>query len=58
MGATHAEKSTIHTGSLNAVKAGGSALDRIAKQARTALASAPATDVKVCSMEPGCESCQ
>jgi ribonucleoside-diphosphate reductase alpha chain len=58
MGATHAEKSTIHTGSLNAVRAGGSALDRIAEQARATLASAPATDVKVCSMEPGCESCQ
>jgi ribonucleoside-diphosphate reductase alpha chain len=43
LGATHAEKSTVRAGALNAVPA----------------ASAPATELKVCSIDdPECEACQ
>ena len=66
MAATHAEKSTISTGALNAVSshggAGGgmSALDAVAQQAQAMLASsAPATDIKFCGVDdPTCEACQ
>jgi ribonucleoside-diphosphate reductase alpha chain len=52
--ATHAEKSTVSSGRLNAVSSGGSnglsALDATA---------APATDIKFCAIDdPGCEACQ
>jgi ribonucleoside-diphosphate reductase alpha chain len=67
-GATHAEKSTVAAGSLNAVpNAGGhggkmmSALDAAAAQAQAMMASpnAPATDIKFCAIDdPGCEACQ
>ena len=47
MGATHAEKSTVKSGALNAVPADGG------------LAAAPASDVKFCSIDnPECEACQ
>ncbi len=50
MGATHAEKSTIAAGALNAVQAAPAA------QPQPDLA---ATDVKFCSIDnPGCEACQ
>jgi ribonucleoside-diphosphate reductase alpha chain len=43
LGATHAEKSTVAKGSLNAVPVAG----------------APATDVQFCSIDnPECEACQ
>ena len=65
MGATHAEKSTISAGSLNAVPmaggAGGlSAMEAAAAQAQAAMAeAAPATDIKFCAVDdPGCEACQ
>jgi ribonucleoside-diphosphate reductase alpha chain len=64
VGATHAEKSTVKSGSLNAVSmAGGGgigALDAVAQQARAQIdAAAPATDVKFCSIDnPDCEACQ
>jgi ribonucleoside-diphosphate reductase alpha chain len=64
VGATHAEKSTVKSGALNAVPmAGGgaiSALDAVAQQARAQIdAAAPATDVKFCSIDnPDCEACQ
>jgi ribonucleoside-diphosphate reductase alpha chain len=64
MGATHAEKSTVKAGSLNAVSAdaGASSLDAVAAQARSQLAAtgdAPATDIKFCSIDdPTCEACQ
>ena len=65
MGATHAEKSTISAGSLNAVPmaggAGGlSAMEAAAAQAQAAMAeAAPATDIKFCAIDdPGCEACQ
>jgi ribonucleoside-diphosphate reductase alpha chain len=64
MGATHAEKSTVKSGALNAVPMadGGaiSALDAVAQQARAQIdAAASATDVKFCSIDnPDCEACQ
>ncbi len=70
--ATHAEKSTVQSGRLNAVSSGGnagmasapaatmSALDRAAMAAQAQLADgAPATDIKFCAIDdPGCEACQ
>ena len=51
MSATHAEKSTISRGQLNAVSN--------AAPATTAAATEPATDVKFCSIDdPDCEACQ
>ena len=70
VGATHAEKSTVKAGSLNAVSAGGSAvsaLDAAAAQAQAQMAAAaavqadatPATDIKFCAIDdPTCEACQ
>jgi ribonucleoside-diphosphate reductase alpha chain len=51
MGATHAEKSTVKTGQLNAVPEGGMAVSS---------AAAPAdADVKFCAIDdPECEACQ
>ena len=52
LGATHAEKSTVKTGTLNAVPSGGGL--------QAAGASAlPGSDVKFCSIDdPECEACQ
>jgi len=65
MGATHAEKSTVHPGALNAVPSGGgvtSAMEAAAAKAQLQMAQAestPATDVKFCSIDnPDCEACQ
>ncbi|MBP6903397.1 MAG: ribonucleoside-diphosphate reductase subunit alpha [Burkholderiaceae bacterium] len=64
MGATHAEKSTISAGALNAVpgaSTGGglSALDAAAAQAQAAMEAVPASDIKFCSIDnPDCEACQ
>jgi len=67
MSATHAEKSTVAAGRLNAVSSGAeskaqgasSALDAAAARARQQMSSAPATDVKFCGVDdPTCESCQ
>ena len=64
VGATHAEKSTVKSGALNAVSMGSSAsaLDAVALQARAQIDAAsdtPATDVKFCSIDnPDCEACQ
>jgi ribonucleoside-diphosphate reductase alpha chain len=67
MSATHAEKSTVAAGRLNAVSSGNesgkmqanSALDIAAATARQQMASMPATDVKFCGVDdPTCESCQ
>jgi ribonucleoside-diphosphate reductase alpha chain len=56
MGATHAEKSTVKTGQLNAVPEGGTSASAKAVTA----ASAPAEpEVKFCSIDnPECEVCQ
>jgi ribonucleoside-diphosphate reductase alpha chain len=62
MGATHAEKSTVKSGALNAVPMADSdvsALDAVAQQARAQLNEVPVTDVKFCSIDnPDCEACQ
>jgi ribonucleoside-diphosphate reductase alpha chain len=70
MSATHAEKSTVAAGRLNAVSSGRdaqegsravSALDAVASAARAQieLASNAATDIRFCGVDdPTCESCQ
>ena len=65
--ATHAEKSTVQSGRLNAVSsgAGSSTATSMKPAANTAQASptesfdTPATDIKFCAIDdPGCEACQ
>jgi len=60
--ATHAEKSTVGAGQLNAVASSveaASAIEKIAAQAQSEMASVPATDIKFCAIDdPGCEACQ
>jgi ribonucleoside-diphosphate reductase alpha chain len=67
MGATHAEKSTVTSGQLNAVSStqgAGHAASAITTSMPAALAPAsdatlPATDMKFCSIDnPDCEACQ
>jgi len=65
IGATHAEKSTVTSGQLNAVPSQGgvgsgtSAIDAAAAKAREQMAATPATDVKFCAIDdPTCEACQ
>ena len=51
MGATHAEKSTVKSGALNAVPSDGGI--------SAAAAATPGSDVKFCSIDnPDCEACQ
>jgi ribonucleoside-diphosphate reductase alpha chain len=51
MGATHAEKSTVKSGALNAVPTDGGI--------SAAAAATPGSDVKFCSIDnPDCEACQ
>ena len=60
--ATHAEKSTVGAGQLNAVSSSvdsAYAIEKVASQAQAELASVPATDIKFCAIDdPGCEACQ
>ena len=64
--ATHAEKSTVTAGKMNAVASttataasGMSALDKAAAAAQSQMDAAPATDIKFCAIDdPGCEACQ
>ncbi len=66
--ATHAEKSTVASGRMNAVSSsqgesqhgrGMSALDAAAASAKLQLASVAATDVSFCGVDdPTCEACQ
>ena len=70
MGATHAEKSTVKAGKLNAVSSSVSSGPEAASGNMSALAAAaaaapaqvnasPATDIKFCAIDdPGCEACQ
>jgi ribonucleoside-diphosphate reductase alpha chain len=70
MSATHAEKSTVTAGRMNAVSSGGdatgsnkmsSALEAAAAAAKEqmALSASAATDIKFCGVDdPTCESCQ
>ncbi|HWP10593.1 MAG TPA: ribonucleoside-diphosphate reductase subunit alpha, partial [Ramlibacter sp.] len=63
--ATHAEKSTVQSGRLNAVSTGAaqgamSSLDAVAATAVSRMdAAVAATDIKFCAIDdPGCEACQ
>jgi ribonucleoside-diphosphate reductase alpha chain len=63
--ATQVEKSTVNSGSHNAVSASGapsggmSAIDAAAAAAQAQMAATPATDIKFCAIDdPGCEACQ
>jgi len=63
MGATHAEKSTVKAGHLNAVATGGAGgLEAAAEAARASYAAAaaePASDIRFCAVDdPSCEACQ
>ena len=66
VGATHAEKSTVKAGQMNAVSSGAALTSSASKRvvarfdAATSLAIAePASDVKFCAIDdPGCEACQ
>jgi ribonucleoside-diphosphate reductase alpha chain len=61
MGATHAEKSTISTGQLNAVPVQGGAMvgGSLAAAASSSEIVAAGSDVKFCSIDnPECEACQ
>ncbi len=56
VGATHAEKSTVSRGQLNAVSANA---DMSNMATAAALSEEPATDIKFCSIDnPDCEACQ
>ena len=64
--ATHAEKSTVQSGRLNAVSSGGSdapakmsALEAAALAAQAQMSAMPATDIAFCGVDdPTCEACQ
>ncbi len=61
VGATHAEKSTVSRGQLNAVssQSAATAAAAVAAPAIEAAASEPASDIKFCAIDdPGCEACQ
>jgi ribonucleoside-diphosphate reductase alpha chain len=59
VGATHAEKSTVHPGALNAVPTLGGASAVGASTVTEQAMAEPATDVKFCSIDnPDCEACQ
>jgi len=66
MSATHAEKSTVQAGKMNAVSSGPdaavigmSALEKAAASAQAQMSASPATDIKFCAIDdPGCEACQ
>jgi ribonucleoside-diphosphate reductase alpha chain len=67
MAATHAEKSTVKAGRMNAVSSSGelqgtassSLLEAAAAAAQAQMNAAPATDIKFCAIDdPGCEACQ
>ncbi|MBI5259664.1 MAG: ribonucleoside-diphosphate reductase subunit alpha [Burkholderiales bacterium] len=55
MGATHAEKSTVTAGALNAVSSGAAPTATMA----ATVDDTPASDIKFCSIDnPDCEACQ
>ena len=66
VGATHAEKSTVKAGHMNAVSSGAAAAPTALKSAfapsdalRSMAHAEPASDVKFCAIDdPGCEACQ
>jgi ribonucleoside-diphosphate reductase alpha chain len=60
MGATHAEKSTVAAGAMNAVSSGSTPVMSAAPAASIApVDDVPASDIKFCSIDnPDCEACQ
>jgi len=63
VGATHAEKSTVKAGKMNAVSSGSDSGAKLAPPVAQAAPTAPAveaaTDIKFCAIDdPGCEACQ
>jgi ribonucleoside-diphosphate reductase alpha chain len=59
VGATHAEKSTVSRGQLNAVSSHSAAPAAAGAALVAEAASEPASDVKFCAIDdPGCEACQ
>lgn len=59
MGATHAEKSTVKPGQLNAVPSQGGQDQKAAAPVAVEQDSSPGSDVKFCSIDnPDCEACQ
>ncbi len=62
VGATHAEKSTVKSGRMNAVASGGMAPSNAAAKPANdgdAVNDEPATDMKFCAIDdPDCEACQ
>ena len=63
VGATHAEKSTVKSGQLNAVTSGAAPVSAAAKSVAPTLAAIdveePASDIKFCALDnPDCEACQ
>jgi ribonucleoside-diphosphate reductase alpha chain len=63
IGATHAEKSTVKAGHMNAVSSAmashGASFDGAAASASTGFASTPESDIKFCAIDdPTCEACQ
>lgn len=59
MGATHAEKSTVAAGALNAVSSGSAPVMHAAPAIAAPADDAPASDIKFCSIDnPDCEACQ
>ncbi len=59
MGATHAEKSTVHAGAMNAVTSQGALASGGAGVAGVTADEVPGSDVKFCAIDnPDCEACQ
>ena len=60
VGATHAEKSTVKSGKLNAVSSGaGDVVMAQAAVGSNVASSEPASDIKFCAIDdPTCEACQ
>ena len=62
VGATHAEKSTVKSGRMNAVASGATASSEVASKPANgggAVIDGPATDMKFCAIDdPECEACQ
>ncbi|WP_088282385.1 ribonucleoside-diphosphate reductase subunit alpha [Ideonella sp. A 288] len=61
MGATHAEKSTVTAGAMNAVSSGSGSggLSAHETASSSAIDASPASDIKFCSIDtPDCEACQ
>ncbi len=62
VGATHAEKSTVKAGQMNAVSSSGSAPAQASSSKSSSVVAAPVeagSDIQFCAIDdPGCEACQ